>query len=105
MGDNYPRGIHLFAFSKTTRKRSKVVYTFKTRHCTDGSCHGRNPPVYEEISSPQQTFYQASNDNEVYTEIAHRAAIEVDDDALLVLFSSEGPSLDNSLAVLNHNAP
>ena len=66
MGDNYPRGIHLFDFSKTTRKRSKVVYTFKTRHCTDGSCHGRNPPVYEEISSPQQTFYKQSNDNEVW---------------------------------------
>ena len=30
---------------------------------------------------------------------------QVDGDALLVLFSSERPSLDNSLAVLNHNAP
>ena len=67
LGDNYPRGINLFEFSENEPKETKVVYTFKTKHCDDpeGSCLGRNPPVYEEISSPQQTFYQQSNDNEV----------------------------------------
>ena len=66
MGDNYPRGINLFSFSKGTRKRSKVAYTFKTKHCTDGKCYGKNVKLYKEISTPKQKFYTQSNDNEVW---------------------------------------
>ena len=65
MGDNYPRGINLFDFSKSDYKKSKVVYTFKTKHCTKFPCYGKNPAVYKEISTDKQTFYKQSNDNEV----------------------------------------
>lgn len=69
MGDNYPRGINLFSFSKGAGKRSKVAYTFKTKHCTDGKCYGKNVKLYKEISTSNQKFYTQSNDNEVWKNI------------------------------------
>ena len=42
--------------------------------------------------------------SQVYTEIAHRAVLETDDDALLVFFSGERPPLDNGMAFGPHNA-
>jgi len=84
LGDNYPRGINLHEFD-ANKKRNKVVYEFKTKHRPDG---------------------KSSNDNEVYTELAHNAVIEVDNSsALLVIFAGEYPSLDNSKVGTSHNAP
>ena len=67
MGDNYPRGINIFDFSKDEGTRGKVVYTFKTKHCTakDGICYGKKRDEYTEISTATQKFYKQSNDNEV----------------------------------------
>ena len=59
-------------------------------------------PVYDEISSPETTFYKWSNDNKVYTELS--ATVEVDD-GYLVFFLGESPSLDNSLTGEEVNAP
>ena len=65
LGDNFPRGINLFEFSKASSKRSKLAYHFKTRHCTKGNCFGENIPEYKEISTPTETFFKQSNDNRV----------------------------------------
>jgi hypothetical protein len=92
-------------------------------------------PEYTEISTPevllssllvsltfwptQKKFYQYSNDNNVYTELASGGAIEVFlaplartpapqmDSGILIFFAMEGvPSLDNSLTgASNHMAP
>jgi len=61
--------------------------------------------MYEEISTSTNTFYQWSNDNAVYTEIAHPPTFLRDDGSILVLFSGERPPLDNGLAIRNSNAP
>ena len=49
-------------------------------------------------------FYQWSNDNYVYTELAHPGLHEVND-ALLVFFATESPPLDNSLVGKVMNVP
>ena len=68
IGDNFPRGINVHQFSKTSKKRSRVVYTFKTRHCTakNGICYGKKRELYSEISTSTQKFYKHSNDNRVW---------------------------------------
>ena len=68
LGDNYPRGIHLHNFSKSVRRRGKVVYTFKTKHSTNKkqyAAKGKTWPLYKEISTKETKFYKQSNDNEV----------------------------------------
>ena len=52
------------------RKKGKVVYTFKTKHCTDGVCYGKKVEKYTEISTDTQAFYTQSNDNEVWNKTA-----------------------------------
>ena len=73
LGDNFPRGINLLSFSKTSKKQSKVVYTFKTGHCAakDGVCYGKKREVYKEISTDTKTYYQHSNDNRVRKYLQH----------------------------------
>lgn len=85
---------------------SQVVYTFKTKHGTSPtSPSGATYDLYEEISNQDNTFYKWSNDNNVYTEIAHPPSFIKDDGSILVLFSGERPPLENGLAVRNSNAP
>ena len=101
LGDNYPRGIHLHKFDKNSkRKKSKVVYTFKTYHGTRStSPAGRSYPRYNEISTAQQTFYQWSNDNGTYTELG--GVLEVND-GYMIIFAGEpdpsGKSINNARA-------
>ena len=74
-----------------------VVYTFKTQHETTAqNPAGKTFPVYEDISNNEQTFYQWSNDNDVYTEMAQPALLELDDSSLIIVFAGEFPSLDSS---------
>ena len=59
---------------KNYKKESKVVYTFKTRHCTEHPCvPGETDPVYAEISTKDTTFYKQSNDNSVCGSQKHSA--------------------------------
>ena len=69
IGDNFPRGINLMQFSKSSKKQSRVVYNFKTKHCTSegGICYGKKRDKYTEISTGSKTFYKHSNDNMVQT--------------------------------------
>lgn len=98
-GDNYPRGVHLHLISENGKK-SRVVFTFKTAHgTTPQSPAGVTYPVFEEISNGT-TYYQWSNDNNVYGELG--AVIEFDD-RFLVVFSGEpdaqGKALNNERAI------
>lgn len=105
LGDNYPRGIHTHRFTSTGSRQRKVVYTFKTEHGqTAKSPSGAVYDKYTEISTPEKTFYKWSNDNNVYTEIAHPAAIQADGKYIMI-FASEFPSLDNSITGSTINAP
>ena len=69
LGDNFPRGIQVFAFSKTESKKNKLVFTMKTVHCCckpeKGLCCGKRPP-YPEISTSTKKCYKVSNDNQVW---------------------------------------
>ncbi len=65
LGDNYPRGVHLHTFDRSSRT-SRLVYTFKTAHARSAR---NGAPVYDEISGDGRTFYKWSNDNAVYTEL------------------------------------
>lgn len=105
LGDNYPRGVNVWELRGDYRLwKKKLVYTFKTKHGTvPESPAGTSYPIYEEISG-DQTFYQWSNDNYVYTELAHPGLHEVND-ALLVFFATESPPLDNSLVGKVMNVP
>lgn len=70
---------------------------------TASSPAGETFPIYAAVSTAEETFYEWSNDNNVYTEIAHPATIEVDD-SYLVFFSGEVPDGLNGAktgAVLN----
>lgn len=98
LGDNYPRGVNLWELKGDSRSwRKKLVYTFKTKHGTSPtSPAGAAYPEYTAISTAQQTYYQWSNDNYLYTELAHPGLHEVDD-TVLVFFAGEKPPLDNSL--------
>jgi hypothetical protein len=72
LGDNFPRGVHVHQFpTPGDTIEGRVVYGFKTRHgTTAASPAGTVYPRYDEISTADTTFYQWSNDNDVYTEIA-----------------------------------
>lgn len=92
LGDNYPRGVHLHRIGQDRRKGC-VVFSFKTEHGqSPTSPAGRRYPVYKEISN-STTYYQWSNDNRTYTELAGLAAT---DQGYLVAFATEFPDLDNS---------
>lgn len=99
LGDNFPRGIHMWRFSEGSKK-DRLVYGMKTMHAT----YADGKPVYTEISTAEQTYYKWSNDNYVYTELAHPGIVEVDD-GLLVFFAGEFPSLDNSMVGSAMNVP
>lgn len=101
MGDNYPRGILLTRFNSTSKSHFKP-YSVKTKHAESADRFGTTMPEYTEISTPEKKYYKWSNDNYVYTELGHAGVVEVPD-GLLVFFSGERPSLDNSLTgkVLN----
>ena len=97
LGDAYPRGIHLHRFTDKNRF-SRVVYTFKTAHATKAANPaGKTFPPYPEISRPDKTFYQWSNDNNTYTELGGLVATP---QGYMVVFtgerSPEGKILDNS---------
>merc|ERR1712048_522665 len=77
LNDNFPRGIQVRRFDLATSVRV-VPYEFKTHVLTKSN--GK----------------KWSNDNYVYTEIAHPGVVEVAD-GLLIFFSGERPALDNSL--------
>ncbi len=99
LGDNYPRGVHLHRFDDNSRS-SRVVYTFKTEHGTAArSPAGRNYPVYKEISTNGKTYYQWSNDNRTYTELA---GVHETDKGIAVFFAgepdSDGKAINNSRA-------
>jgi hypothetical protein len=94
LGNNYPRGIHLHRFDKTS-KASSVVYTFKTQHGqTATSPAGISYPRYDAISTSLVNFYQWSNDYNVYTELG--GVIE-SFDGYSVLFAGEPDSSGNAL--------
>ena len=104
LGDNYPRGINFWAFSKE-EKISNLIYSFKTLHgLTAKSSAGETYDQYPAISSKAKTFYKWSNDNEVYTELSSPGFQEVDD-GYLVFFIGELPSLDNSKTGASLNTP
>ena len=71
LGDNFPRGIQVFAFSKTKAKTNKLVYSMKSAHmcgksCNNGLCFGKKWPPYPEISTSTKKCYKVSNDNQVW---------------------------------------
>mmetsp|Transcript_15175 Transcript_15175/g.38539 ORF Transcript_15175/g.38539 Transcript_15175/m.38539 type:complete len:522 (+) Transcript_15175:1145-2710(+) len=104
LGDNYPRGIHVWRFDNETL-RGRVVYTFKTLHGqSPQSPSGETYPEYSKISSGNTTFFKWSNDNYVYTELAHPGIVEVSD-GLLIFFAGEGPALDNAKTGRIMNSP
>jgi len=99
LGDNYPRGINLWELKAAVPAswKKRLVYKFKTKHGTSPtSPAGTAYPEYTEISGGGQTFYKWSNDNYVYTELAHPGLHEMND-TVLVFFAGEAPPLDNSL--------
>lgn len=105
LGDNFPRGINVHKISATA-KQNKIVYQFKTKHGTSAQApSGATYPEYQQISNENTTFYQWSNDNAVYTEIAQPPAHIRSDGSIMIIFSGERPSLDNSYAVDDLNAP
>ena len=82
------------------------MYTFKTKHMTQKIHHnGETMPVYEEISDSETTYYKWSNDNNVYTEIAHPGGIDLSNGSYMFIFAGERPTLDNSKATERLNAP
>jgi len=97
LGDNYPRGIHLHKFTDKN-KISRVVYTFKTLHgTTEKNRAGSIFPPYHEISRPDKTYYQWSNDTNTYSELG--GIIETPKGYMVVFSgepSPEGRVLDNS---------
>jgi hypothetical protein len=104
LGDNYPRGINFWAFTKK-QKEMNVIYCFKTLHGDKNkSPAGAAYPLYKEISTKDKKFYQFSNDNEVYTELSAPGFDEVDD-GYIVFFIGEMPSLDNSKTGESVNTP
>lgn len=100
LGDNYPRGINLHTMDPSALTRSsKLVYQFKTQHCKptapETCCFGICDVNYVDSADGKNVIKQ-SNDNEVYTELAHGGVVEVDNgQGLLVLFAGEKAPLDN----------
>eukprot|EP01062_Namystynia_karyoxenos_P076908 TRINITY_DN762_c1_g1_i1.p1 TRINITY_DN762_c1_g1~~TRINITY_DN762_c1_g1_i1.p1 ORF type:complete len:1434 (+),score=327.74 TRINITY_DN762_c1_g1_i1:70-4371(+) len=97
IGDNFPRGVSVLGISDKRLKRARV-YTYKTRHAgSAGSC-AKCKEVYTEISDSTcpgsgKCFYRWSNDNAVYTEIAHSGLLEVPD-GVMAFFAGERDSMD-----------
>ena len=84
----------------------QVIYTFKTQHgTTPQSPSGGIFDVYEEISSDEVTYYKWSNDNDVYTELAHPPVVQREDGSIMVIFAGERPALDNTNTGSSMNAP
>ena len=114
LGDTDPRGISVHWFQATTDQsssdvihKSKVVYSFKARHATHAlsSVSGTSYDEYTAISSGSDTYYKYSHDNNVYTEIAHSGAVQLDDGSLMVFFAGENSRLDNRAVGQSFNAP
>ena len=96
LGDNFPRGISIWNVDFENEPVLKNIYGFKTLHgevATNPS--GSTKDEYTEISGGGTTFYQWSNDNQVYTELAANGFLEYDD-GYVVMFLGENPALDNS---------
>jgi len=99
IGDNYPRGINFWSYGQSDRfdRIINTIYEFKTSHSHSPiSPAGVTYDKYEEISSPESTYYKWSNDNNVYTELS-APGFEENNDAYNVFFVGENPPLDNSL--------
>lgn len=80
---------------QNTRKRN-TIYQFKTHHGeTAMNPQGKTFDVFEEISTSYKTYYQWSNDNNVYTELSAPGFEEMND-GFHVFFVGENPPLDNS---------
>jgi len=77
-----------------------TIYQFKTGHGEASPEWGMTFNKYEEISTPEKTYYTYSNDNEVYTEIS-APGFEEKNNAYNVFFVGEYPPLDNALAYGN----
>lgn len=99
LGDNYPRGIGMWNvdFSSDGKPILKNIYGFKTLHeqQAEHPSGSYSLPEYTEISTASTKFYQYSNDNQVYTELAASGFLEYDD-GYVVMFLGENPALDNS---------
>ena len=94
LGDNYPRGINLHRFTKTTRQ-STMVYTFKTQHATTAAGPGKKTfPKYDEISTSSKSYYKWSNDNNTYTELG---GIAEHTSGYSIVFAGEPDSLKKSI--------
>jgi len=107
LGDAFPRGIMISEYrASSDDKRGRVIYYPKTVHRTTATNpKGQVLPVYEEISTATETYYQWSkNDNAVYTELAHPGLHELND-TVLVFFAGESPPLDNTAVGRLLNAP
>ncbi len=105
LGDNYPRGVNLHKFT-SKRRRSAVVYTFKTQHGRRAvSPAGRSYPSYPEISGNGTRYFKWSNDNRTYTEIG---GIAEQGSGYTIVFSGEsanGRALDNARVGTHLNDP
>ena len=102
LGDNYPRGINLHKFDASTRK-SRVVYTFKTRHGASAqNPAGKTFPKYDAASTGGTTYYQWSNDNDTYTELG---GVVQTSGGYLVVFIGERAPLDNAKVGQSLNTP
>ena len=98
IGDNYPRGISIFHQSQHRERNKNTIYQFKTAHGTTAvSPQGREYDEYEELSDDETTYYEWSNDNNVYTELSAPGFEEMND-GFHVFFVGENPPLDNYLA-------
>ena len=95
LGDNFPRGVHLHKFTDTQRQ-SRIAFDFKTRHGTTATHipDGTTYPVYTEISGGGTTYYQWSNDNEIYSELA--AVMELGG-AFTLVFAAEPDATGKAL--------
>ena len=102
LGDNYPRGVNLHKFDASSIK-SRVVYTFKTRHGASAqNPAGKTFDKYDEASKGGTTYYKWSNDNDTYTELG---GVVQTSKGYLVLFIGEREPLDNSKVGQSLNAP
>ena len=85
---------------------NKVVYNFKTLHGQEEKNMAGTPfPKYKEASKNGKNFWQWSNDNNTYTELAAPAYVNCGD-GLGFFFLGECPALDNGCAGAQyHNSP
>ncbi len=102
LGDNFFRGVSLHRFNHLDRK-SRVVYTFKTKHGeAPSNGAGGTFEVFTEISDEQVTFYRWSNDNRTYSELG---GVLDTPQSILVVFAGERSNLNNQRAQQNLNDP